>query len=383
MHSDENPAPPAGETTGHVLIAGASGVIGAAALEAFARVGGWRITALSRRRPVVADECRFDHVVADLGDEAACARLVASLPPVTHLVYAAVAEAPGLASGWRDAALIERNGAMLRNLLGPLAALGRLRHVSIMQGGKAYGAHVHPVTVPLRESLPRDDHANFYWLHEDFVREQAARRYFSFTIWRPQILFGSAPGAAMNPVAAIGAYAAICRERGLPFALPGSSEALWQTVDADLFGDALVWAAISGAARDETFNFTNGDLFVLRHAWPDLAAALALACDGPPPQSFAQFFAEPESQSAWSTLAARNGLLIGRLDALLGQSHHYLDILTSARIADKAVPMIVSTIKLRQAGYGGCIDSFVSLRRQLSRMARLKLLPASCAPDRQ
>jgi nucleoside-diphosphate-sugar epimerase len=380
MHSDENPAPPDRETTGHVLIAGASGVIGAAALAAFARAGGWRVTALSRWRPVVPDDCRFEHLLADLADGAACARRVGSLPPVTHLVYAAVAEAPGLASGWRDEALIEANGAMLRNLLGPLAATGNLRHVGIMQGGKAYGAHVHPVTVPLREASERDPHSNFYWLHEDFTREQAARHGFSFTIWRPQILLGSAPGAAMNPVAAIGAYAALCRARGLPFALPGASESLWQTVDADLFGDALVWAATSKAARNETFNFTNGDMFVLRHAWPDLAAALALDCDGPAPQSFAAFFADIENQAAWPAIAAREGLLIDDLDALLGQSHHYLDILTSTRIAEKAVPMIVSTIKLRQAGFAGCIDSLVSLRRQLSRMARLKLLPAACAP---
>jgi nucleoside-diphosphate-sugar epimerase len=363
-----------------VLIAGASGVIGATAVEAFAREPDWRVSALSRRRPVVAQGTAFGHVSLDLFDAQACARLAAELPPVTHVVYAAVSEAPGLASGWRDAELIARNGEMLRNVLGPLAEAGHLQHVSILQGGKAYGAHVHPVTVPLRESQPRDDHPNFYWLHEDFTREQAARHGFSFTVWRPQVLLGSAPGAAMNPIAAIGAYAAICRERSLPFVLPGSAESLWQTVDADLFADALVWAATGEAARDETFNFTNGDMFVLRHAWPDLASGLSLDLDGPAPDGFAAFFATPESRQAWRTIAAREALLIDDLDALLGQSHHYLDILTSARIADKAVPMIVSTIKLRQAGFGGCCDSLVSLRRQLSRMVALRLLPASCDP---
>lgn len=98
-HSHENPLPPAGETQRHVVIAGASGVIGAAALAAFARSGGWRVTALSRRRPVVPADCAFDHVSADLTDGDACAALAAALPQVTHLVYAAVAEVPGLASG--------------------------------------------------------------------------------------------------------------------------------------------------------------------------------------------------------------------------------------------------------------------------------------------
>jgi nucleoside-diphosphate-sugar epimerase len=379
-HSHESSPPPATPPTRHVLIAGASGVIGAAALAAFARAGGWRVTALSRRRPVAAQHIAFDHRPADLTDADACAELVAGLPPVTHLVYAAVAEAPGLVSGWRDAELIEQNGAMLRNLLGPLASAGALEHVSILQGGKAYGAHVHPVTVPLREASPRDPHPNFYWLHEDFTRDEAARHDFSFTIWRPQILFGSAPGAAMNPVAAIGAYAAICRERGLPFALPGEAESLWEVVDADLFAQALVWAATDDAAAGETFNFTNGDMFVLRHAWSTLAAALALDPDGNAPAGFAAFFAEPDSRSAWQAIATREELLLDDLDALLGQSHHYLDLLTSARIAAKAVPMVVSTIKLRQAGFVQCIDSLVSLRRQLAAMADLRLLPQSCKP---
>ena len=348
-------------------------------MAAFARAG-WQVTALSRRRPIVPEICAFEHAAADLTDAAACAALVGKLPPVTHLVYAAVAEAPGLASGWRDEALIEQNGAMLRNLLGPIAALGDLRHVSILQGGKAYGAHVHPVTVPLRESQPRDPHPNFYWLHEDFTREQAARLRFAFTVWRPQVLFGSAPGAAMNPTAAIGAYAAICRERGLPFALPGSAESLWQVVDADLFAQALVWSATSESSADEIFNFTNGDMFVLRHAWDELASALQLDRIGDAPPGFAAFFAEPESGEAWRTIARRENLPIDDLDALLGQSHHYLDILTSARIADKQVPMVVSTIKLRQAGFGGCIDSLVSLRRQLSAMVDLRLLPVSARP---
>ena len=124
----------------HVLVAGASGVIGAAAVEQFARVPGWHVTALSRRRPHCPAGIEFDHVSVDLRAADDWARLAAELPPVTHLVYAAVSEAPGLVSGWRDADLMEVNGAMFRNLLAPLAEAGSLRHVSVLQGGKAYGA---------------------------------------------------------------------------------------------------------------------------------------------------------------------------------------------------------------------------------------------------
>ena len=234
--------------------------------------------------------------------------------------------------------------------------------------------------MPLRESQPRDAHENFYWLHEDATRELAAQHGFAFTIWRPQILLGSAPGAAMNPVAAIGAYAALCHELGRPFDLPGASEALWEMVDADLLAEAFAWAVDATCAAGETFNVTNGDIFVLRHAWPALAGSLGLPTASAPPESFAAFFAASQSQEAWRGIADRHNLRLNDLDALLGQSHHYLDLLTGQRIAAKTAPMLVSTIKLRQAGFGACEDSLGSLQKQLARMADLKLLPETARP---
>ena len=55
-----------------VLVVGASGVIGAAAVEHFASLGGWRVIGLSRRRPDVAAETAFEHLAVDLNDAAAC-----------------------------------------------------------------------------------------------------------------------------------------------------------------------------------------------------------------------------------------------------------------------------------------------------------------------
>lgn len=363
------------ETVRRVLIAGASGVIGTAAIEHFAGLPGWEVIALSRRAPVVAQGIRFDHVAVDLSDPACCAGLVEDLPPITHLVYAAVAEAPGLAAGWRDEALMAVNGAMFANILMPLTKAGSLHHVSILQGAKAYGAHVHPVTVPLREAAPRDPHANFYWLHEDMLRKTALQHGFGFTIFRPQVVLGWAPGAAMNPVAAIGAYAALCSELGMPFVLPGESAALWEMADTSLLAEALAWAATDPAAASETFNLTNGDVFVLRHAWPELAGRLGIPGEGPAPETFGSLFAAPESQQAWSAIADRHGLIEPSLAALLGQSATYLDLLLAPRIADKASPTLLSTIKLRQAGFAACRDSLESLVGQLRKMAELRLLP--------
>lgn len=362
------------QQTGHVLIAGASGVIGSGAVEHFAREAGWQVTALSRRPPVVGDDCVFSHVAADLTDPEACRSAIASLPPVTHLIYAAVAEAPGLVSGWRDPALMAVNGAMFAHLLDPLSASGALQHVSLVQGAKAYGAQYHEVEVPCREHAPRDDHPNFYWLHEDHLRQRAGEAGFRFTIFRPQVLLGAAPGAAMNPVAPIGAYAALCRELGRPFAFPGNAGALWEVVDTGLLAEAFAWAAKSSAAADQTFNVTNGDVFVPAYAWPHIAERYGLEVRGEAPSSLAAFFAEPEVQAAWARLAERHGLRLKTLPELLGESHHYVDLLLGDRLAAKRLPVLLSTIKIRQAGFAACRDSLGSMLHWLDRMSELRLL---------
>ncbi len=361
--------------SGHVLVVGGSGVIGAGSVEHFARLAGWEVTALSRRRPLVSDDCAFSHAVVDLTDADACCRGVASMNPVTHLIYAAVAEAPGLVGGWRDPALMAINGAMFANLLDPLAQGGSLRHVSLLQGAKAYGAHHHDVEVPCREDQPRDEHANFYWLHEDHLRLRSGEAGFSFTIFRPQVLLGAAPGAAMNPVAPVGAYAALCRELGRPFAFPGNAGAIWEVVDTGLLAEAFAWAAASPAAAHETFNITNGDIFMPAHAWPHIADKYGIEVCGEPPSSLATFFAEAEVQAAWARLVRRHGLRLETLPELLGQSHHYVDLLLGARLAAKSAPLLLSTIKIRQAGFGACRDSTGSLLHWLERMAQLRLLP--------
>src|SRR6185312_10727668 len=129
-----------------------------AALEKFAAMPGWEAIGVSRRDPHIAG---VRHLAVDLTDRDACERAFGPLTNVTHLVYAALYEIPGLMPGWLDDAVIERNGEMLRNLFEPLsrAATG-LKHVTLLHGTKAYGAH-HPsvglanIRIPLRERDPR------------------------------------------------------------------------------------------------------------------------------------------------------------------------------------------------------------------------------------
>jgi hypothetical protein len=136
---------------------------------------------------------------------------------VTHVVYAAQYEAPGLAPGWFDEEAIARNGAMLTNLMTPLlSAGGNLEHVSLLQESKAYGMH-HPdlltkIRTPLREREPRLEHPNFYFLQEDWLKAQ--QDSWGLTVWRPTVVYGDAPGVNMNALRGIAVYAALERAAG-------------------------------------------------------------------------------------------------------------------------------------------------------------------------
>jgi nucleoside-diphosphate-sugar epimerase len=357
-----------------VLIAGASGVIGAAAVEHFARQDGWRVIGLSRRRPDVDADLDFRHLSLDLNDADACRRAAVDLLGVTHVVYAALFEKPGLVPGWREADQMQTNLAMMRNLMDPLLEHARgLRHVSVLQGTKAYGAHVHPIKVPAREAGPRDQHENFYWLQEDYIRGVQRDADWSFTIWRPQIVYGGALGVAMNLIPILGVYAAICRELGLPFRCPGVHDNLIEAVDTDLIAHALAWAAEAPSARNETFNITNGDVMAWPNVWPAIAEAVGLTPAFGEPLSLAHFL--PQHAGTWDRIVEKHNLRRIPMSALLGESHHYADLLFSLGAEQAPPSILVSTIKLRQAGFGECIDTEAMFRKWLGRLVERGVLP--------
>jgi len=356
-----------------VLVAGATGVVGLAAMKHFASAG-VETVAISRRRP--AETFGAAHVRLDLMDGAAAREFAAAHGDVTHIVYAALFEKPGLVQGWREADQIAANDTMLRNLLVPfLETPGALRHVALLQGTKAYGAHIRPIELPAREDRSELAHENFYWLQEAFVREAAAAGTgWTWTIFRPQIIFGEATGAAMNLIPAIGAYGALLREMGEPLHFPGGGHAILEAVDADLLARAIAWAGDSEAAADRIFNVTNGDVFTWRGVWPAIAGALGMAPGEARVLSVAGFL--DGAGDRWRALAEREGLAEPDLARLLGESHHYADFTMATGIEGDLPPAIVSTIRLRAAGFTEVMDTEAMFAKWFSIFQDKRLLPA-------
>lgn len=353
-----------------VLIAGASGLVGRGAIRALA--SDCEVIAVSRRPPEGVHGARF--VVADLFDAAACREIFSRMTGVTHLVFTALYEKDGgLLASWLDPEQIEGNAAMLRNLFEPLAAAAPgLRHVTLLQGTKAYGAHVRQIPVPARED--RDElksQPNFYWNQEDYLRGKQQGSGWTFTILRPQIIFGDAIGAAMNPIAAFGLYGALLKERGEPLHFPGGVANVFEGVDADLVGRAISWAGEAPAARNQAFNVTNGDVMTWRDTWPAVADALGMAVGEDRPLQLAQ--ALPLRAAEWDAIRRKYDLAAPGMMEFAGKSLDYVDLLMAG---DRVrVPILVSTVKLRQAGFTEILDSETMLRAAIAQMQARKLLP--------
>jgi len=362
-----------------VLIAGASGLVGRAALQHFAALPGWRAIGVSRRDSGVPGA---EHLAVDLFDAEACREAFAPLSEVTHVVYAALHEVPGLFAGWVDEEAIARNGAMLRNMFEPLlASAAGLQHVSLLHGTKAYGIH-HPsigpsrVHNPLREREPRKQHPNFYFVQEDYLREKQSAANWGLTVFRPTVIYGDATGNNMNPIPAIAAYAALLKAAGEPLHFPGRPGApvLREAVDADLVARALAWAAESPAACNETFNLTNGDVFLWENVWPAIAETLGMAPGEPRPVRLAEEL--PKRQDEWAALVARHQLRAPRelLEFVGYNSLVYTDMLL-AGAAQPASPVLNSTIKGRLAGFPDCMDSEDMFRKWFERLQSDRLVP--------
>jgi nucleoside-diphosphate-sugar epimerase len=352
-----------------VLVAGATGLVGYAALKHFTGTSDTDVIAVSRRPPPHID---VRHLALDLTDAIACRSASAVLRDVTHLVYAALFELPGLVEGWRNEQQIATNDRMLRNLLGPLieAAPG-LRHVTLLQGTKAYGVHVRPLAVPAREGRSEmREQPNFYWAQETHLRAAQAGRDWAFTILRPVLIVGEAIGGAMNLIPALGAHAAVMRERGPILPYPGGAERVGQAVDADLLARAIAWAGETIAARNETFNVANGDVFSWPNIWPAIADAVGMR---PGPDE--PFLLQSLGRADWDRVRQRFGLLSPALTDFVGLSLEYADYQMRYGLSEPGPPAIVSTIKIMQAGFHEVADTELMFRKWIKVFQQKRLLP--------
>ncbi len=353
-----------------VLVAGATGMVGRAAVQHLSDSGDWDVVAISRRKPDYPTNAQF--VSVDLTDAKQCAERIGSLGAFTHVVYAALHEKPEVVKGWTDSEQVETNLAMLVNLVQSVEKTSpALGHITLMQGAKAYGVHLGvPRMMPAKESHGRYMPPNFYYNQEDWLTAHQANARWAWTVLRPPALCSTTVGTALNLALTIGVFCAISREMGVPLRYPGGEAGIYEVCDTRIVARAIAWAATSPNARNQIFNVANGDHFQWPYIWPLFAEVFKMPHAEPHMFSLARVM--PDKGPIWDAMVKKYALKPYRYEEIV-PAWDYPDF--AFRYGRAAFPTLMSTIKIRQAGFHECMDTEQMFVELLGQMQEQKLLP--------
>ena len=346
------------------LIAGATGVVGRNLLKHLLAIGGWEITALSRRKPDV--QGAYEHITVDLMDTAQCKAKLSHLSDVTHVFFAAVTtNSDPLAP-----ALVSHNLTLLCNVVETIEPIATgLQHIHFMQDTKWYGSHLGPFKTPALEDDPRHMPPNFYYNQWDYMVERQRGKSWTYTSARPHAISGFAIGNPSNLTMVIGIYAVISKALGLPLCHPGTAEnyrALYQCTDSGLLARAMVWMATTPRCANQDFNITNGDLIRWEHLWPKLAQHFNMVSGARRQINLVKTMAD--KGPVWDSVVKKYGL----------RPIAYQDIVRwpyGDFVFTPGYDVISNVSKLRQFGFHESVDTEEMFYRLWNDMRAEKVLP--------
>ncbi|KAL5559138.1 hypothetical protein UlMin_035349 [Ulmus minor] len=145
-----------------------------------------------------------------------------------------------------------------------------LRHICLQTGTKHYlgpfefigKIKVHDP--PFTKDMPRLEVPNFYYNLEDILFDEVEKEGLTWSIHRPNIIFGFSSYNLMNVIGTLCVYATICKHEG-------RGEHYVVASDADLISEQHFWAVVDPYAGNEAFNCNNEDVFKWKHLWLALA----------------------------------------------------------------------------------------------------------------
>lgn len=293
------------------LVVGGNGIIGRNMVHYLQSNPDWNVIVTSRSP--LDYETSAQYVSIDLLQEQAVQQQAEALQAVTHVFFAAYIEGKTLADQ------TQVNLTLFKNLVDGIEAVApHFEHITFIQGGKAYGAHLGIYKTPAKETDGRHFPPNFYYSQEDYLRKQSVGKQWSWTALRPDIVMGFAVGNPMNLANLIAAYASLCKELQVPFRFPGPPEAyhvLVNVTGADVLAQAMEWAALTPACRGEIFNITNGDIFRWSQAWPKFAQFFGVEVAEPQTFSLTEYMAD--KGALWDEMVEKYGLEQHSLESLV------------------------------------------------------------------
>jgi len=357
------------------LVVGAQGVIGRNLIAHLATLPDWRIVGLSRRGG--AATANTEHIAVDLLDANDARTKLSGLTHITHIFYAAYQERPT----WAE--LVAPNLAMLVNVVEAIEPVApKLKHISLMQGYKVYGAHLGPFTTPAREDDAPHMPPEFNVDQQQYLEAKQRGQQWTWSAIRPSVVGGFALGNPMNLAVAIAVYASISKELGIPLRFPGKPGAydkLLEMTDAGLLARGTLWAARAGKSgagtggagtggrhANQAYNIANGDLFRWSGLWPKIARYFDLEVAPPLPMQLSVVMAD--KAPLWQRMQQQHGLV----------PHSYAD-LSAWNFADFVFSwdydMFADGSKARRHGFHEYVQTEEMFFRLFDRMREEKVIP--------
>ncbi|KAH8883348.1 hypothetical protein GQ53DRAFT_882990 [Thozetella sp. PMI_491] len=404
------------------IITGANGISGFHTLRALLQSPRrWKkVWALSRQPPPTElmsllsdkEKSRVEHVPIDfLVDPQSIADTLSKRNVTADVVFFYSYMQPRPEPGqkvWSNAeALVEANGALLRNFLASLklASITPSR-VLLQTGAKNYGAHLGQCMTPLIESAPRVTiEPNFYYVQEDLLFEYCKETGAKWNVIRPSWIIGPATNAAMDSFRGVAVYAAVQAHLGKSLEFPADMSA-WLTdashSSAMLTGYMSEWAVLEKHCENQAFNSSDSGSFTLASFWPELASWYGAKAGrpelddkklvthefpanppplgyGPPTRirlawSYVAWAQQPANRLAWEELMQKHGLHYNPFD---DPEAHF----AFSDAAMHAGQGRLSTNKSRSFGWNGFVDTTECLYETYQTVAKLGLLPPMIIDD--
>ena len=296
--------------------------------------------------------------------------------------------------------------SLLTNFLSALEISSIVPKRFLLQtGGKHYGLHLGPSTVPMMEDAPRVDHPNFYFPQEDSLAAWSTKNNTHWTVTRPGFIIGAVKEAAMNITLSLAIYASIQKELGFKLEFPSNIDA-WDA-NKDLSAAKLIaffeeWAVLTDGAADQCLNIVDDSRFSYGVFWPTLASWFGLQYGipepdeskyqhitmprDPPPRgfgapglikltwNFASWAEKPEVKEAWKKIQERNSL-----DPSLDPWRNAKALQECFGTLDAEIlgpwTRIESMDKARKLGWSGFVDTTEAIREAMFGLAALKMIP--------
>ncbi len=229
--------------------------------------------------------------------------------------------------------------------------------VFLQTGGKYYGVHLGPTTVPQEESDPRVPlEPNLYYAHEDILTKFCQKHGVHWNIGLPSFILGAPEGSAQTLVFPLAVYAAVQKYLKRPLEYPSDivSWEITQSISSAILNSYLFeWAVLTNSAANQSFNASDDCAFTWGKFWPKLAQHYNMEYIGPdtskgakvtiketpyepPPRgfgprarnrskfSFVEWAKRPDVSEAWKELVAKYDLqhkdLLKDVDSVFGRA---------------------------------------------------------------